>query len=236
MTRLNLLILEGRARKADLMLAELRRAGFNPAGQRVDSESDFLVALDPSLRSGQAPSLDLILADYSLPQFDGLRALQLLHECGLDILFILVSGAVEAETLVEMMKQGAVDYVHEDRLEQLGPAVIRALGDARSQREKQQTEEGLRAREGWFKNLAEVSPVGIFRTDAGRNTTYVNPRWCEITGLPPAKSLGDGWLSAVHPEDRARLAEGWSQSVKKKLFSKAEYRFLRPDCSVIWVM
>ena len=84
-TPLHVLILEDRPTDAELTLAELRRAGFAPAWRRVDAEADFLAALDPSL--------DLIIADFHLPEFDGLRALELLRARELDIPFILVRKA-----------------------------------------------------------------------------------------------------------------------------------------------
>ena len=74
---LRVLVLEDRPEDADLMLHELRKADFDPAWERVESEPEFLAHL--------APELDLILADYHLPQFDALRALGLLKESGLEI-------------------------------------------------------------------------------------------------------------------------------------------------------
>src|SRR5438045_111264 len=73
---LQILLVEDRASDADLMLDELQVAGFTPEWERVETESDYLAHL--------SPALDLILADYSLPQFDGIRALHLLRERGLD--------------------------------------------------------------------------------------------------------------------------------------------------------
>ncbi|MDZ7370538.1 MAG: PAS domain S-box protein [candidate division KSB1 bacterium] len=98
-----------------------------------------------------------------------------------------------------------------------------------------EAQEALRRSEQHWAALAEISPVGIFRTDAAGSTTYVNPRWCEISGLAAAEALGQGWLRAVHPEDRDRLAKGWKKAVKSRLGSVADYRFLHADGSVRWV-
>jgi PAS domain S-box-containing protein len=81
-----------------------------------------------------------------------------------------------------------------------------------------------------------MSPVGIFRTDAEGQTTYVNPRWCQISGLAAPDALGDGWLSAVHPEDREAVGAGWRQATQRQKRSVEEYRFLRRDGTVAWVM
>jgi PAS domain S-box-containing protein len=87
-----------------------------------------------------------------------------------------------------------------------------------------------------YQILTQVAPVGIFHTDAGGSTTYVNPRWCQIARMDLAEALGNGWLEAVHPEDRILLAEGWQNATETKHNSYAEYRFLHRDGSVSWVM
>lgn len=84
--------------------------------------------------------------------------------------------------------------------------------------------------------LTEMSPVGIFRTDAKGFTTYVNPRWTEITGMPFEKALGNGWLEAVHKEDRLLLQKGWTDATEDEDLSLSEHRFVRPDGSIVWVM
>ena len=100
----------------------------------------------------------------------------------------------------------------------------------------QQTESLLRESEGRYQTLARISPVGIFRTDANGSTTYVNPKWCEISGLSSREALGDGWLNAVHPNDREGVSVGWQESAQLGKGSVSDYRFLRPDGTVAWVM
>jgi len=100
----------------------------------------------------------------------------------------------------------------------------------------QQTESLLRESEGRYQTLARISPVGIFRTDANGVTTYVNPKWCEISGLSYDDALGDGWLNAVHPDDKERLREGWRESMERGKGSISDYRFVRPGGSIAWVM
>src|SRR2546427_4361901 len=109
---LRLLILEDRPEDAELALRELRRAGFDPSWRRVDDEAGFKANLDPEL--------DLILADYHQPQFDAVRALKLVQEAGLEIPFVIVSGAVGDDLAVAAVRQGAMDYVLKDRLGRLG--------------------------------------------------------------------------------------------------------------------
>jgi PAS domain S-box-containing protein len=87
-----------------------------------------------------------------------------------------------------------------------------------------------------YQTLANISPVGIFRTDADGSTTYVNPKWSQISGLPSAEAVGNGWLQAVHPEDREKLSQGWEKSTKLHRSSYSDYRFIHPDGTVAWVM
>jgi PAS domain S-box-containing protein len=116
---LHVLILEDQATDAQLLVRELRRAGYAPEWKRVDTETDFLAEIK------NLP--DIILSDYAMPQFSGMRAVELLQDSGLNIPFILISGTVGEEVAVEAIQQGATDYLLKDRLERLGLAVERAL-------------------------------------------------------------------------------------------------------------
>ena len=121
----------------------------------------------------------------------------------------------------------------EDKMVQL-EAVNAALRQDVADRVR--AEEALRVSEARFQLLAEVSPVGIFQTDLHGATTYVNRRWTEIAGMAAEQALGDGWLQAVHPEDRQRLAAAWEGVTRSGRSSKADYRFVRPDGTVVWVI
>ncbi len=84
--------------------------------------------------------------------------------------------------------------------------------------------------------LTNLVPVGIFMTDAQGKTTFVNPKWSSITGVPQENVINEGWLNAVHPLDRQKLQEEWYIATGKKKISNTEYRFLKPDGSVTWVL
>jgi PAS domain S-box-containing protein len=102
--------------------------------------------------------------------------------------------------------------------------------------ERKNNEISLQKSQNLFHTLAEASPVGIFRTNPDGYTTYVNPKWEELSGLSSKKAFGNGWLNAVHPDDREKLSESWVNNYKSKKESSAEYRFLRPDGSLVWVI
>lgn len=138
---LHLLLLEDDAADAELTLSELRRSGFEIAWERVFTESDYRAALQ---HAAAGHTLDLILADYSLPQFNALEALRLLLESRLDLPFIIVTGALGEERAVECMRQGATDYLLKDRLGRLGSAVQRALDGKRLRDEKRAAEQAER--------------------------------------------------------------------------------------------
>lgn len=116
---LRVLIVEDSPDDAELMVHELRRGGFAPEWQRVDTETAYLSCLN------QSP--EVILADYALPQFSAPRALELLQRQVLNIPFVLVSGTIGEEAAAAIMKQGATDYILKSRLPRLAPSVRRAL-------------------------------------------------------------------------------------------------------------
>lgn len=136
-TPLRVLIVEDNADDAELMALRLREEGFLFDWQRVESEAAYLSALETSP--------ELILADWSLPQFSGLRALHLLRERGYDIPFIIVSGSIGEEAAVDALRQGAYDYVLKERLGRLGQAVRRALEEKSLRNEHRRHQRELEA-------------------------------------------------------------------------------------------
>lgn len=101
---------------------------------------------------------------------------------------------------------------------------------------RKKAEEAVVESEQRYHMLTELSPVGIFRTDVNGLTTYVNPRWCEISGMSLQEALGKGWLKEVHEEDKNVLFQGWENATNKQQNSLTEYRFVRQDGSVAWVI
>src|SRR5581483_1969523 len=113
------LIVEDSSVDAELMVHELRRSGFEVKWSRAESEPEYVSHLEEPI--------DIVLADYSLPQFSGQRALQILQERGLTIPFVVVSGTIGEESAVAMIKQGASDYLLKQNLSRLGSVVVRAI-------------------------------------------------------------------------------------------------------------
>jgi len=144
---LRLLMLEDNPSDSELVLHTLRRAGYDPIADRVEAEQDYRAHLQP------AP--EIILADFTMPEFDALHALENMQECQLDIPFIIVSGTIGEERAVEVMQRGATDYIMKDRLGRLGQAVAHALEKKRVRDEARLAERRLMAQHAVTQALAE---------------------------------------------------------------------------------
>lgn len=134
---LNVLIVEDSEEDADLIVLELKRGGFNPHFRRVDNAEAMRRALEEG-------SWDLVLSDFSMPQFTMTEALALTQQRAADLPFVIVSATIGEEAAVEAMRAGAHDYVLKHRLGRLAPAVQRELREAAMRRERQHLEEQLR--------------------------------------------------------------------------------------------
>ena len=97
--------------------------------------------------------------------------------------------------------------------------------------EKKRSNDNLQLSEQRYQKLTDISPIGIFYTNAEGKTTYVNSKWSEISGLSFEDALGYGWINAVHPDDRMKLLDDWEKSVKTFSDSMIDYRFIRNDGS-----
>ena len=135
---LRVLLVEDSDDDAALVVRALTKGGFAPSHERVDTADAMAASLADK-------EWDVILSDYSMPQFNGMAALKLMQEKGLDLPFILVSGAVGEETAVEIMQAGASDYVMKDKLVRLAPAVIRGLREAKNRKAAKEADRALDA-------------------------------------------------------------------------------------------
>jgi len=94
----------------------------------------------------------------------------------------------------------------------------------------------LHRSEEQFRRLSQISPVGIFHADAQGSCTYVNERWCEITGLTIEESLGEGWMRALHPDDRENTLAMWQKAMSTRQSVHMEWRMSKPDGTVYWAL
>jgi len=227
---LRILQLEDDPLDAELSTAILRDAGIDSVLKRVESRQDFITALNQD-------QYDLILADFSLPSFDGLTAVRLARELQPDVPVILLSGTMGEEAAIESLKSGATDYVLKQRLERLVPSVNRALQEAQDKRARRQAEEALRQSEQRFRALVEnIREVFWIRTADTLILQYVSPAFEEIWGQSPEEFYKDPqrWLETVHDNDRQRVRNAFEQMLNGGEFLQ-EYRITRPDGSLRWV-
>src|SRR6516164_7912926 len=125
---------------------------------RVDAEADFIAALEQG-------GFDLILADYSLPSFDGLSALKIARSGWPQLPLIFVSGTLGEEVAIEALKIGATDYVFKTRLSRIVPSIHRALAEAKEKLDRKRAEEALRRSEAYLAEAQRLSHTGSFGWD-----------------------------------------------------------------------
>ena len=195
MTAMALLHLEDAELDHELMLAQLRRGGLQVAARRVDTEADFLRAIEQPW--------DVIVSDYNLPGFSGLVALDLLMASGRDIPFVLVSGEIGEDTAVEAMRNGASDYLLKNNLTRLVPALLQAVEAQRTRRARVQADLELGASKQRLRELAQhlQTSVELERTAIAREIHD------DVGGSLTALKFDIAWLArhSAAPELLARL-------------------------------
>ena len=182
-TPLHLLLVEDNDDDAQLLLVKLRRAGYEPVYVRVDSEAGMRAALEE--RDWQ-----IVVSDFAMPGFSGLKALAILREHDNDTPFILVSGTVGEEIAVEAMRTGANDYIMKENLTRLIPAIERELREARERSDRLRAEEALyQERERALITLHSIGD-GVITTDAEGRVDYLNPVAENVTGWTYGEAQG----------------------------------------------
>ncbi len=191
---LRILHLEDDRHDAELAQAILEADGLECAVTRVDTRADFLAAVE---RGG----FDLILADYSLPGYDGLSALGLVCEQRPEVPVIIVSGTVGEEVAVDSLKHGATDYVLKQRLSRLVPAVRRALRETEERAERRRAEEALKNSEKRFRALIENGLDNISLLAADGTLVWESPAVVRTLGYDQNVFLGHDIFELMHPDD-----------------------------------
>ena len=225
---LAVLIVEDSESDAQLIVRLLKKAGYEITSGQVETAAQMRAALEKQ-------AWDVVISDYSLPEFDGHAALMLLRETGLDIPFIAVSGTMGEETAVDMMRAGAHDYVMKGNLARLVPAVERELIQAEVRRERRRAEAALRESEERYRQIIETAQEGVWTVDTAGRTTLVNQRVVDMLGYTTEEMMGkpaDAFLDkeeiAIAPVDFG----GRQQGINKQF----DFKFKRKDGSAIWAL
>ncbi len=185
---LKIVLVEDNDDDAALLERHLRRSGMSFRVDRVQTAAEMQAVL------AQPTCPDVVLADYNLPRFSGPEALQLLKSAGMDVPFIMMSGAVSEETAVAAMRAGAHDYVSKGNLTRLVPAIDRELKEAGIRRNRLAAERALEASEARFHSLVEAMPLGLIISDGSGRITYANraaERLLHYPNLAGAATVGE---------------------------------------------
>ncbi|NEQ27637.1 MAG: PAS domain-containing protein, partial [Microcoleus sp. SIO2G3] len=132
---------------------------------------------------------------------------------------------------------GQIKWVHDRaRYCRMSNGEVIVDGVALDISDRKLTEAALRDSEYRYYTLAKMSPVGIFRCDSQGQCIYVNDRWCELVGMSWEESFGEGWVKALHPDDRKRVFREWNRMINENRPYKVECRFQHPDGAITWVL
>ncbi|MDP2890331.1 MAG: response regulator [Bacteroidota bacterium] len=224
---LNILSLEDSDTDYEIIREQLIEAGLKINLSRVQTETEFVAAIRNN-------KYDLILADFSLPQFDAFGALSLCRKICPKVPFICVSGRIGEETAIELIKAGAVDYVLKDRLKKLPFSVTRALAEAKVKEALIRAEIVLNESEQSYRTLADSGNTLIWTTDTNKFFNYFNLVWLEYTGWPMKHELDDAWAKVVHPDDLPHCLNTYNEAFDKREKFSMEYRIKRRDGEYRW--
>lgn len=191
---IEVLLVEDNADDAVLLERYLRRNGFDPDVTRVETASHMREALAAIGSAGNTPSI--VIADYNLPNFSGPEALGILKSSGIDLPFIMMSGAVSEEAAVESMRAGAQDYITKQNLTRLVPAIERELKEAAARRKRVAAELALRSSEARFHRLVEAMPLGLVIGEASGRVVYSNGAVERILGYTADAVSVDAFAAA----------------------------------------
>jgi PAS domain S-box-containing protein len=214
---LHVLIVEDNEDDARLLLLQLRRNGYRPVSRTVQTAEEMERAFDEK-------PWDLVIADYFLPNFNALAALDVVHRRGLDLPFLIVSGTIGEETAVEAMRAGAHDYIMKGSSARLIPAIARELREAGERANRRRAEEALRDSERRFRALIEHSSDILTVVDAAGRILYESPSVERLLGHTAGELMGAALEEHVHPEDRHALATALAQSAGASAPVAAEFR------------
>jgi len=219
---LRILMVEDSENDAALIVRQLEKANFTVDVKRVETRSQ----MEASLAGGK---WDLILSDYTMPQFNAFEALQAVQRAELDIPFVVVSGTLDEETAVEIMRLGAHDYLMKDKLARLAQIVKREIDDARLRRDRRLTERALRESEARLTTLINTARDVIFTMTPDGIFTSLNPSFETFTGWPTAEWVGRSFEELLVAEDVPKALDRLHRIVKGEPNLVTELRITTKD-------
>jgi PAS domain S-box-containing protein len=224
---LKILILEDVPFDAELINRELERSGMKFSSIRVEEEEDYL-------RELKEFKPDVILADHSLPHFDGISALKIAKNKAPDVPFIFVSGKMGEDFAIEALKCGATDYVLKGSLSKIVHAVNRALEEVEEHSKRKMAEEALRNSHRQLMEAQKIGHIGSWEWDIQTRELSCSDEFYNIMSLD-ATEFGKSYQSMmdiIHPDDRQSVQESINGTLNQHKPFSNDYRLLRPDGTV----
>jgi response regulator RpfG family c-di-GMP phosphodiesterase len=205
---LRILLVEDSDNDAQLLLREVRRAGYQIEYTRVETAE----ALKGNLADRQ---WDVVLCDYSLPHLDAPHALEIVKGTGLDLPFIIVSGTIGEDSAVTALKAGAHDFIIKGKYARLGPALEREMREARVRQERKRAEEALREKEHLLSEAQRIGHIGSWSLEIPSDTMQFTDEMYQLLDVTPEEFQHNtqGLLNVIYAEDRP-LAAQWMEEVK----------------------
>ncbi len=229
MKTLNILLVEDSPLDAEMIEAYLMDGGLKFSLLCVENREDFVAALEKHC-------YDIILADYMLPCFNGIAALEIAHTTCPGVPFIFVSATLGEEVAIDTLKSGATDYVLKRRLMRLVPSIERALREVQGRLDRKIAQTQREESEARFRMMADTAPVMIWMSDTDQLGDYFNKVWLEFTGRTLAQEIGTGWMESLHPDDLPEYLDIYRQAFDARSEYRIEYRLRRSDEEYRWVV
>ena len=208
---LRLLIVEDSEDDVLLIIRELKKGGYNPVYERIET----VVAMEKAIREKQ---WDIILCDYNLPKLKAPSAIAVLKGSNIDIPLIIISGTIGEEKAVECMRQGAQDYIMKSSLSRLCPAIARELEEAKTRKKQMQAESQreavldlLQQSEEKHRTILENMEEGYFEVDLAGNFTFFNDTVCRVLGYSKDELIGMNNKQYTDKKDLKEVFEAYNK-------------------------
>jgi two-component system, NarL family, sensor histidine kinase UhpB len=226
-----LLILEDNPMDLELTLSTLTRGGLALESRHVSTREEFVAAFAEG-------GWDLILADYWLPGFTGLEALEAVRRVDALLPFVLMSGTLGDERAIESLKSGATDYVLKDNLARLLAVVRRALAEHQERLHHLATQRALQESEARFDRAVRGSQDGLWDWDPDSGSIYYSPRFRALLGWTGGDDSAEISLfrNALHPEDAERILRAIDDNLAGGPPFHEELRLRQPDGTYRWFL